>query len=214
MVNDIRWHEIRQNSWRKVFRLQCCCLCYLTLALAGLGWGLCFSFDRNYVPLEEWWKQLLHTQAVPGCLLQLQRNKLQLADALNNMFPLEVALWMHPLVLGVLRVWGRGWYIRDFPGNQALWHLRARSGINPCLSYSGLFHLTLLVLYGTPCFCQPNSDWLCWDHDLTKGSAPAVSWWVFWFYFSFFEGRGFCFCFSKLGESLTWSAAQPTDLSA
>lgn len=114
------------------------CAVVLCLLLAWDWDCLCFSFDRNYIPLEKQWEQLLHTQAVPGCLLQLQINKLQLAQALKSMFPLELAFCLCPLVEGVLRYEIEDDTLEDFPGTkdtdtsgQDLWYILVSAILAP-----------------------------------------------------------------------------------
>lgn len=162
-MNDICWHEIMQNSWRKAFRLQCYCLCYFILPLAGLGLGLF---------VLQLWQELHYIRKAMGAAsaytgsswlsIATAKEQVAISTSLEEHVSFGSCLLHMSLSVGSFRVWSRGWCIRGFPFPQALWHLGPRSVIHPCLSYSGLlqlFHLILLLLPGTLRFCQPYSDW-------------------------------------------------------
>lgn len=167
-MNDIRWHEVMQSSWRKAFRLQCCCLCCRTLPLAGLGLGLF---------VLQFWQELYSIRKAMGAAFAYTGSSwLSIATA-NEQVAISTSLEEHvsfgtcllpvSFSIGSFTVWDIGWYIRGFPWKQGHWHLRPRSVIH--LSYSGLlqlFHLTPLLLPGTACFSLPN--WL--------GSAGTWIW--------------------------------------
>lgn len=188
-----------------------------------LAWDwdcLCFSFDRNYITLEKRWEQLLHAQAVPGCLLQLQQ--IAISTSLEEHVSFGSCLLHMSFSVGNFRVWGRGWCFRGFLWEPSTLTPQAKicdTSLLCLFCSSPTVPLTLLLLPGTPCFCQPNSGWALLgpgsdQEECSSYKLVGVFWFCFSFLFFFFEGRGFCFCFSKLGESLTWSAAQPIDLSA